>query len=442
MIEFNREGALGEQAAQPLGRVKIFGIGGVGSHCVDKMIIDGFNQMSLVSFDTRAQSLESSIAPEKILLGKRQFHGIGASGDPEVGECAAKDDLGTIQLLLKDTDMVFLIGALGGGTAAGALPVFAGEASRLGVKSVAVVSLPFDFEGKRKQVDARKALDRLRQVCECVIVMDHSRLTDHIDQIGGLRCSFEAMSELQIHSIIALWRMISYKNLAKIDFEGIRSCFQDDAQSLFGYGEVRDRNVKDALKSAFSSVLMGNNILLRRANKVLLSITGGKEMTMQDVQHILDDVKLRLNPETQVTVSASVHEDFDDRLNISVFAVSPHGRPEIKPLQVHTGELSIFDEPAPLIDIEEKVAISGGRELSEQPALATAQTLPESEENKIQIKPSSTVKVRKKKSDKQELIEFHKQKGRFEKTEATIVNGEDLDIPTFMRKKILLSAQG
>ncbi len=433
MFEFNRDGILGEQASLPPSRIKIFGVGGVGIHCIDKMIIEGLNQMPLVSFDTRAQSLESSIAGEKVLLGKRILRGIGAGGDPESGKSAATDDEGVILSLMKDTDIVFLVGALGGGTATGGLPVFAKTARVAGIKTVSIVTLPYDFEGKRRMDDARRALDLLEEVSDCVLVLDHSRLSDLIDEIGGLRNSFESMTDLHVRAILALWRMLSFKNLAKIDFETIGKCFEQDAQTLFGYGEVRDRNVKDALGHVFSSVLMGNNILLRQADSVLMSITAGKEMTMQDVQHILDDVKLRLNPQTKIQVSASIHEDFDDRLNISVFAITPHGRPEIKPLSVVKDsaeiEMNLFQQPAKTV--KEK---SGSTSM----ASAFPNGLVESE---ITIKPAATVKPKKKRLEKQELIEFQKQKGRFDKTEPTMVNGVDLDIPTFMRKKIAIGAE-
>ncbi|MDL5050725.1 cell division protein FtsZ [Oscillatoria amoena NRMC-F 0135] len=428
MIEFNRDGALGENAAMPKSRIKVFGVGGAGMHCLDKLIIDGLNQMPLAALDTRAQSLESSIASEKALLGKRIHRGIGAGGDPLNGREAILDDEQTMRAMLEGNDVAILIGSFGGGTATGVIPVAAAMAREMGLKTIVIVTMPYDFEGERKIQDAREALEETMKNADCVLALDYARLTDHIDEIGGLRDAFEAMTELHIHSVATLWRMLTFKNLAKMDFDTLCNCIHRDAQTLFGHGEVRERNVKEALKQVFSSVLMGNNILLRRAESVLVSITGGKEMTMQEVQHILDDVKLRLNPETKIHVSASIHDDFDDRLNISVFAVAPHGRPEIKPLTVVSDEsaleMNLFEAP------KQKTLV-----VADKADGATT----DKEREKIVIAPAAKTKSGKK-SEKQEVIDFQKKKGRFENTEPTVVNGVDLDVPTFMRRKIAVRA--
>ncbi|MDX2227126.1 MAG: hypothetical protein SFY92_08585 [Verrucomicrobiae bacterium] len=439
MFEFKNEekGAGGELSC----RIKVYGIGTTGLHCVDRLVLGGHSQVPVVGLHTCAQKLEGSIAPLKILLGEPVLRGAGAGGDPEMGTEAAEHSADTLRVTLKGAQMIFLTGALGGGTGSGTMPVLARVARQEGIKTLALVTMPFAFEGRRRNAQAEEALKNLRENCDVVLVMDHGRFSSFLGHMGGLREAFESMNSLQMSLLLDLWRMYSYTNVSPVALENLRTSFGGDNQVLCGFAlsEGEAPGFEAALEQVFQSPLMANSILLRQATEVLVNFSSGSQLTMQQVHKTLDMIKVRTGPKSRIVTSAVIRDEFHHKMGITVIASVPAGEPHIHPLQVLSSQdekqALLFDgvEASPAVTAKGPLPIPVEQELAAHAVEAIAELAAEKRAEKPEE--GKPVKPRKK-FTRQEILDFQDVKGRFEKLDPTIVNGENLDIPAFMRKRI------
>ena len=471
MIQLNKNYSLPDSLVESV-PVKIVSVGGAGLNALDRIVLDGLEKASVVAINTDVQSLTSSVAPHKVQLGRTKTRGLGTGGDPELGYEAAEESADEIRQALTEARMVFVCAGLGGGTGSGAAPYVAQLAREAGALVIAFVTLPFTFEGKRRTAQAREALGRLYELAHAVVCFENDRMGDLVSPQAGIHQAF-AMTDTTIsQSIRSIVNLIQRPGLIRIGFDDLLSALRmRNGRCLFGYGESdSDNRAHDALTQALKNPLMDRGRMLADATNVLVHVAGGPGMTLSEVEVLMQELGRHVNEQTQILFGAVVDGRLGDRLNVTVISslaadedvvslVSSAGSstfasPAASPVreqhqhQHPTPQIHIEPEPAPIESAPADEAISFEEPLPADMTPAS-EFVPTEEEPVIQA-PSTMHPVPKKSAQneeklpigksvqaKQEILQFEPvTRGRFEKSEPTIVEGEDLDVPTYLRKNI------
>lgn len=518
MIAINRNSAMQSRNNDSVG-IKIVGIGGAGSNALDRMVLDGLEQASLVAINTDVQSLASSVAAEKIQLGRTTTRGLGSGGDPELGYAAAEEEADQIRKTFQDVGMTFLCAGLGGGTGSGSAPLIASLAKEQGALVIAFVTLPFSFEGKRRRQQADEALSALQTSADVVICFENDRMGDAVSPKAGIHQAFANADQTISQSVKAISNLFSRPGLIRIGFDDLAAALRNsNARCLFGYGESDgDNRIHDALARALKNPLMDRGRMLADAQNVLVNIAGGPGLTLNEVQILMDELGKHINDCAQILFGTAVDPKFGNKVSVTIissigdsqpaqpvreFRVSA-SKPEVtvsvperiqeepelqepeaaveasqetfspepqsEPVLDQTGEFvsdQAFEEEAlqPVAAVEEIAA--AGEEAAQEPEIRGEEphqaSLPDMQEDEPKavepVKPEPVTRTRKfafpvpakpilqpppvvtKKSSsepRQETLQFEPvTRGRFEKSEPTIVDGQDLDVPTFLRRNV------
>jgi cell division protein FtsZ len=473
MIQLNKNYSLPERLAEFI-PIKIVSVGGAGLSALDRIILDGLERADVVAINTDVQSLTSSVATRKVQVGRSVSRGLGAGGDPEVGYQAALESADEIREALADTDVIFICAGLGGGTGSGAAPYVAQAAREAGALVIAFVTLPFAFEGKRRNAQAREALARLSEFAQAVVCFENDRMGDLTAPQAGIHQAF-AMADITIsQSVRSIVNLIQRPGLIRIGFDDLLSALRTpNSRCLFGYGESdSDNRAHDALTQALKNPLMDRGRMLADATHVLVQVAGGPGMTLSEVEILMQELGRHVSDQTQILFGAVVDGRLGDRLSVTIISslcaeeeaillqtppapssasvlspireqyYPPAPEPEIQPEQPAI-------EPAPVeetVPFEEPVAAElppvATPTFSDSPMAPTRNGEPEPTMSKPQQKsaPSKEQKAPGGKAAtpaKQEVLQFEPvTRGRFEKSEPTIIEGEDLDVPTYLRKHI------
>ena len=271
MIEFERE----SNNRIAVARIKVLGVGGGGSNMVNSMVeSSGYDMIDFIVANTDAQALKISNAPHKIQLGIKSTKGLGAGANPEVGRRAAEEDLDTIIRQVKDADVVFFTAGLGGGTGSGALPIIAQALKEKDILSIAVVTKPFMFEGRRRARVAEEALHKLEGVVDTLIVIPNQKLLDVVDQKVSLLNAFDLINSVLNQFIKSIADIIAKPGHINVDFADIKTIMKQRGYAVIGTGRGSgpDRAVKAAREAIVSPLLDNTNI--KGAQGVLLNISG------------------------------------------------------------------------------------------------------------------------------------------------------------------------
>ena len=473
MIQLNKNYSLPERLAEFI-PIKIASVGGAGLNALDRIILDGLERADVVALNTDVQSLTSSVATRKVQLGRSVSRGLGAGGDPEVGYQAALESADEIREALADTNVVFICAGLGGGTGSGAAPYIAHAAREAGALVIAFVTLPFAFEGKRRNTQAREALARVSEFAHAVVCFENDRMGDLTPPQAGIHQAF-AIADITIsQSVRSIVNLIQRPGLIRIGFDDLLSALRArNSRCLFGYGESdSDNRAHDALTQALKSPLMDRGRMLADATHVLVQVAGGPGMTLSEVEILMQELGRHVGDQTQVLFGAVVDGRLGDRLGVTIISslsaeeeatllqtppstssafTSPpmgdHRAPATAQPQIHPEELAVESVSAEkTIPLDEPMAAEAASTVTptftETPAITTRNGEPERPINKPREK-SNSLKEEKafvEKSAppaKQEVLQFEPvTRGRFEKSEPTIIEGEDLDVPTYLRKNI------
>lgn len=437
MIEINRSLPNSTPAFIPLTR-KIVGVGGAGCSVIDRLLIDGVEAADLVAINTDLQALSSSVAAQTILLGHTLTHGLGAGGDPEVGMAAAQDALPELRAAVEGTQIVFLAAGLGGGTGSGSAPFMAHAAREAGAVVIAIVTLPFAFEGKRRQQQAHAALDHLRQLCHAVICFENDRMAELVAPKAGIQQAFLAADQTMSECMRGILAMLARPGLMKVGLDDLLTVLRsDDPRCLFGHGESDgDNRAHEALAYALRNPLMERGKLLQNTGKLLVHISGSSNLTLAEIEILMNELNRHIGEETLLLLGSSIDPRLGQKLAVTLISTlgqpysmvsQPVALPAVERLPSPLPEVVIPDiaaliEPLP----EDAPAIPAPP--PQTPLARTSRPAPEP------AKPASPV-VEKAKEVKQEVLQFEPvSRGRFEKSEPTIVEGHDLDIPTVLRK--------
>ena len=463
MIQLNKNYSLPDALADTV-PVKVVSVGGAGLNALDRIVLDGLEKASVVAINTDVQSLTSSVAAHKVQLGRSITRGLGTGGDPELGYDAAVESVDEIREALADARMIFVCAGLGGGTGSGAAPYVAQLAREAGALVIGFVTLPFTFEGKRRNVQAREALARLSEVCHSVICFENDRMGDLVSPQAGIHQAF-AMADTTIsQSVRSIVNLIQRPGLIRIGFDDLLAALRThNGRCLFGFGEAdSDNRAHDALTQALKNPLMDRGRMLADATNVLVQVAGGPGMTLSEVEVLMQELGRHVNEQTQILFGAVVDGRLGDRLSVTIISSlaaeddlisQPQDSAALSsasaqpPLQEehHHPEPQIYIEPEPAAmesaPLEESISF-------EEPVAAEATPpsppVPSEPEPHTVARPKKVVAQKEEKAPaekslqaKQETLQFEPvTRGRFEKSEPTIVEGEDLDVPTYLRKNI------
>lgn len=311
--------------ARPGARIKVIGVGGGGGNAVSRMVRAGVEGVEFLAVNTDVQALQHNAAPNKIQIGAKLTRGLGAGADPDVGRRAALEDTDKIIEALDGADMVFITTGLGGGTGTGAAPVIASLASELGALTVAVVTKPFEFEGKRRAVQAERGLAELRECVDTVITIPNERLLAHTDRTTSLTEAFAMADDILRQAIQGISDLILVPGLINLDFADVKTIMAGMGLAIMGtgVGEGATRAV-DAARRAISSPLL-EDVSMNGARGVIINVTGGPDLSLLEVSEGSSVVHEAAHEDANIIFGAVVDPKMQGRVKITVIATGFDG---------------------------------------------------------------------------------------------------------------------
>jgi cell division protein FtsZ len=299
--------------------IKVVGIGGGGVNAVNRMIEEGLKGVEFIAINTDAQALLMSDADVKLDVGRELTRGLGAGANPEVGEKAAEDHREEIEEVLKGADMVFVTAGEGGGTGTGGAPVVAGVARALGALTIGVVTRPFGFEGKRRASQAELGIERLRSEVDTLIVIPNDRLLSISDRHVSVLDAFKAADQVLLSGVQGITDLITTPGLINLDFADVKSVMSGAGSALMGIGSSRgDDRAVAAAEMAISSPLLEASI--DGAHGVLLSIQGGSDLGLFEINEAAQLVSNSAAPEANIIFGAVIDDALGDEVRVTVIA--------------------------------------------------------------------------------------------------------------------------
>jgi len=309
-----------EENLQPGARIKVIGVGGGGSNAVNRMVASGLNGVEFIVANTDAQALSTNAAPRRLQIGEKLTKGLGAGADPEIGKRAALEDTEEIISALDGADMVFVTTGLGGGTGTGAAPVIAGLASELGALTVAVVTKPFRFEGKRRAKQAERGLQDLRDAVDTVIAIPNDKLLETIEANTSVNDAFAVADDVLHQAIHGISNLIHVPGQINLDFADVRAIMSGMGMAIMGtgYAEGENRGVA-AAKLAISSPLL-EEANVEGAHGVILHVTGGPDLGLHEVDQAATIIQEAAHEDANFIFGSVVDPDMEGRVKITVIA--------------------------------------------------------------------------------------------------------------------------
>jgi cell division protein FtsZ len=415
--------------------IKLIGIGGAGSNAVDRLKMENLDRLQLAVINTDCQALNSSPVQDKVLIGLGVTRGLGAGGDPELGREAAEADREKIAVVTKDCDLVFLLAGMGGGTGSGAAPIVAEIAAEQGSLVIAFVTMPFSFEGGRRLKQAEESLRALRQVCDAVIPLPNDMLLQEGGEQETVLDSFARADEWIGRGVRSIWAMLSKTGLINLDFSTLRQAFnQRGAKTLFGLGEGRGENaVAEAVASLKLCPLLHTPEFSRKADRLLVNIIGGTDLTLPKVNELMTAISDQFGRDSHIIMGAVIDEGRQNRLEVCVLGTSDMGGrtavPRRAPARARTPAVPAANPAPELIPAETAPMPDSPVPIREAKA---------GREAKAAERDAKAVHAAKASQDEFGFGEVES-RGHFEKTDRNLFDGQDLDVPTYLRKGIKIA---
>ena len=301
-------------------RIKVIGVGGGGSNAVTRMVQAGISGVEFMVANTDAQALKANPAPVKIQIGSRLTKGLGAGADPNVGREAALEDTDMLIQSLSGADMVFVTTGLGGGTGTGAAPVIASLATELGALTIAVVTRPFKFEGKKRQVQADAGLEALREAVDTVITIPNERLLSVIDRSTSMLDAFVTADDVLKQAIQGISDLILVPGLINLDFADVKTIMSGMGVAMMGTAMAEGQmRATDAANRAISSPLL-EDASVDGARGVIINVTGGPDMSLMEVNEALTIIQEAAHEDANIIFGAVVDPQLQGRVKITVIA--------------------------------------------------------------------------------------------------------------------------
>ncbi len=299
--------------------IRVVGVGGGGSHAVNRMIRAEMMGVEFIGVNTDAQALLQSDAPHKIRIGDKITRGLGAGGDAGIGQRAAEEDTEKITEALRDSDMVFITAGLGGGTGSGAAPVIAEIAKDLGALTIGVVTKPFSFEGNRRKLVAEKAAEQLKAKVDTLITIPNDRLRDVVQKNTSILDAFRVVDDVLRQGVQGISDIITVPGLINLDFADVKAIMHDAGSALMGIGRASgETRALDAAKMAIASPLLEVNIT--GAQGILFNIAGSSNLTLYEVTEAAEEIRAAADPEANIIFGTSFDERLGEDVIITVIA--------------------------------------------------------------------------------------------------------------------------
>ena len=429
--------------------IKVLSIGGAGGNALDRLILDGLECAAVIALNTDVQSLNGCVAPHKIHLGKTTTRGLGAGGDPEIGYEATDEAEAEIKAAIEGADMIFLCAGLGGGTGSGAAPLVAHMARNAGAVVVAFVTLPFTFEGKRRRTQANESLSQLEEQADLVVCFENDRMSEAIAPTAGVQQAFVAADQTLSQAIRTTAGILRRTGLINIGLDELASALRrQHPRCLFGYGESDTANrAHEALARALKSPLMDKGRMLSDTHAVVVHIAGGPDLTLNEISVLMDEFNRHVSDSTRIHFGVGTDAKLGKRLCVTIISsigaaapvAAPAPRPAVTRQPVPAPMIVEPIEHIPLIAPSEDYDEDQETELQPAAKVAPAPVMQSQPPAAQPMKKASLDKftAAAKKEEKAEQMQLEPaNRGRFEKAEPTIVDGKDLDIPTFLRKNL------
>ena len=299
--------------------IRVVGVGGGGLNAVNRMIEAGISQVEFIALNTDIQQLRGCEAPVKLHVGRELTQGLGSGADPDVGRQAAEEAYDQIKHVLRGSDMVFITAGEGGGTGSGAAPVVARIARELGALTVGIVTTPFRFEGTRRREQAQKGVDMLRSVCDTVIVIPNDRLLEVLDQTTSMLEAFRVADDVLRQGVQGICDLITTPGLINLDFADVRTIMSEAGTALMGIGfATGESRGREAAERALRSPLIDTEIV--GAKGILLSIAGGQDLTLLEVNAAAETIRAASTEETNIIFGATIDERLAGQVWVTVIA--------------------------------------------------------------------------------------------------------------------------
>jgi cell division protein FtsZ len=299
--------------------IKVIGVGGGGGNAVNRMIESGVTGVEFWSINTDAQALTHSAAPRKLQIGQKLTRGLGAGGNPAMGEKAAEESRDEIANAIGEADLVFITAGMGGGTGTGAAPTVAEIAKEKGILTVGVVTRPFGFEGRRRANQAHQGIDALKDRVDTMILIPNDKLLSVISEQTALRDAFLTADEVLRQGVQGISDIITIPGLVNVDFADVKAVMADAGSALMGIGTGSGKTrAREAANAAISSPLLESSI--EGAKGVVINITGGSDMTLHEVNMAADTIYEVVDPNANIIFGAVIDDKLQGEMKITVIA--------------------------------------------------------------------------------------------------------------------------
>jgi cell division protein FtsZ len=299
--------------------IKVVGIGGGGNNAIREMNLQGMSNLNLIAINTDFQALSLSQAGQKIQIGKSLTNGLGTGGNPELGKKAAEEDKDKISKAMENADIVFITAGMGGGTGSGVASVAAKIAKQHGILTIGVVTKPFTFEGKKRKLQAEAGIEELKKEVDALITISNDRLLKIISKDTSMKNAFEMTDKVLCQSVQAIADLITIPGLINLDLADVRTVAKDAGLSLVGIGTGKGKKkAAAAAKMAISSPLL--EVSIKGAKSLLINVTGGLDMSLFEVNEIVDIISKAVGQDTNIVFGAIINEEMQDEIRVSVIA--------------------------------------------------------------------------------------------------------------------------
>lgn len=314
-----------DKAQESNARMKVIGVGGAGGNALNRMINSNLQGVEFIAVNTDQQALQSNKAKQKIQIGKKLTKGLGAGADPEIGRAAIEEDRESVKMALADTDMVFITSGMGGGTGTGAAPVIAEIAKELDALTVGIVTKPFQFEGMKRTKRAIEGIAELREKVDTLITIPNQRLFSIVSKGTSLLDAFNIADDILLHATRGISDLITVPGLINLDFADVKTVMSEMGNALMGTGiaEGQDR-AQEAANQAISSPLL-EDISIEGAKGILINITGGYDLTLEDVKNATSLIYESAGSDSNIIFGAILDEKIKEEIRVTVIATGLNG---------------------------------------------------------------------------------------------------------------------
>lgn len=405
--------------------IKVVGIGGGGGNAVNRMVASGVQGVEFISANTDMQALSVSLSDKQVQIGSKLTKGLGGGAVPSVGEQSAKESKEDLEQHLEGADMVFITAGMGGGTGTGAAPIVARIAKDLGALTIAVVTKPFRFEGPVRSRQAEEGIDNLRSHVDALIVIPNDKLLDVVEKMTSMVDAFKIADDILRQGVQGIADLITIPGLINLDFADVKTIMMNSGSAMMGIGRASGENrAVEAAQQAVSSPLLEQTI--NGATGVLLNITGGDTLSLQEVHQAADVIYNTVDPNANIVFGSVVEESLNEsgEISITVIATGFDGTSSFDSLQNSFGASMTTKVSEPLMtNVDDVVVAAQDNDVSISPLSSTRVDVNESSINESQSEVAEPYDV----VDK---LETKKQESNHSNEDDLEFN---LDVPAFLR---------